>query len=112
MAGLLYIDEFGNYCPEMDWFEPDDNNLVRVCPISLKQDSTKEWWYSKLYKIADYKSRPLVELQIMAKSRSIMEKALLYIWIISYWGWGKFDKESYIMPTETAYKTIWFLNKG
>jgi len=120
-GGFMYVDELGNYCPELVWFEPasDDEwrekgnkTPVEVYRILIENDSEREWWYSYLAAVAAYVGQPVEELRQMAANSVIMEKALLYVFLISYFGPYQFDQEAVTITEQQAYHKYALEMKG
>jgi hypothetical protein len=109
-GGFVYVDELGNYDPELVWFESDYNGScyeitnVRISRIILERNSLEEWWYDKLQSVADFSGCPLEELQQMAISNVYLEKALLYAYLLSYFGAYEFDQEPITLTEDEAYR--------
>jgi hypothetical protein len=111
-GGFVYEDELGNYSPEMDFLEPapdgvwekmGDKTPLHVFRIILENDATAEWWYERLDGVAKFVGCPVEELQQMAKSDVVMEKALLYQDLVHYFGFDNFDPEPLSWTEGEAY---------
>ena len=111
-GGFVYVDELGNYDPELVWFERFETRYeisnVRISRIILERNSLEEWWYDKLQSIADFSGRPLEELQQMAITDIYLEKALLYAYLLSYFGAYEFDQEPITLTGNEAYQKYSF----
>ena len=113
-GGFVYVDVLGNYSPEIAWFEPEtddkswqehgDQIPVVISRILIEKDSTEEWWYRDLDVLSRVIGKPLEELQQMANSNCTMEKALLYMDLLCFFGSYQFDQEPQVISEKTAYQ--------
>jgi hypothetical protein len=99
-GGFIYEDTTGVYPPEVAYFEPASNADWRkkdsdaICTIyrfCLERDGTKEWWFKSLDKISSFTGESLESLEHVARVGRLLEVALLYSDLVSYFGAFEFD---------------------
>jgi hypothetical protein len=114
-GGFVYIDTLGNYCPEMTIFVPATEDIwekmfgespVAIYRIVLENDSTKEWWFNILDRVASWTGISLLELQQMVLSECLEEVALVYMYLFNYFGAQEFDSDGpeYLTENEAYVK--------
>jgi hypothetical protein len=114
-GGFVYTDETGVYGPELTYFIPSDDSIwesvydsdsipVEVYRILL-ESGPKEWFYSKLDKIASYVGIELADVLADANSKDPMILANLFSDLICYFGPHEFDSYPVTMTEGEARKT-------
>ena len=111
-GGFVYTDATGVYAPEMTWFEPapdeqwhetESDTPLQEYRIMLEKEPQSEWWYSRLTDIASFTGLEVEELRAMSLSRNPLEVALLYSYLIHYFGAEEFDSYPMTLTENEAY---------
>jgi hypothetical protein len=110
-GAFVYEDKTGAYVPEMSWFQPGTDREwselggatpLKIYRILLEKDSTCEWWFKDLERIARYTGIPYTRLIILAFG-STREKAELYEHLLRFFGPYEFDSDPITMTEDEAY---------
>jgi hypothetical protein len=111
-GGFVYEDTTGVYDPEITWFEPapdedwhktEGKTPVEVYRFIIERIPEREWWYDKLDDVARSCGRT-AEDYIVEASGTVMERAMLYMDLIGYFGAFEFCQYPITMTEDEAYE--------